>query len=133
MSQENVETVRRTMVAAANRRDFDALDDLATVDYEWHNAPGLPGGGVHRGREAVKRHLREYLDMWETYTVEEERLIDAGEQVVQLCQLHATGKGSGVALTIPIAYVHTFRDGKFARTMAFTHYAEALEAAGLRE
>jgi len=132
MSQENVELVQKT-IEVANRRDFDALDDIATADYEWHNAPGLPGGGVHRGRETVKAYLREYLDTWETYTVEEERIIVAGERVVQLCQLHATGKGSGVTLDTPIAYVHTLRDGKFARTMAFLHHAEALEAVGLRE
>jgi ketosteroid isomerase-like protein len=52
---------------------------------------------------------------------------------VQLCQLHATGKGSGVTLDTPIAYVHTLRDGKLARTMAFVRHAEALEAVGLRE
>src|SRR5215208_1790012 len=53
MSQENVEIVRRTIVEVANRRDVDALDDLATADYEWHNARDLAGGRVHRGREAV--------------------------------------------------------------------------------
>jgi ketosteroid isomerase-like protein len=95
--------------------------------------PRLPGGGVHRGREAVKAHLREFFETWETYTVQEERVIDSGEQVVQLCQLHVTAKGSGVTLDIPIAWVHTLRDGKFARTMAFVHHADALEAAGVRE
>lgn len=86
---------------------MDALDDLATADYEWHNAPGFRGGGVHRGREAVKAHLREFFETWATYTVEEVRVIDAGEQVVQLCQLHATGKGSGVTLDIPIVRMTT--------------------------
>jgi ketosteroid isomerase-like protein len=132
MSQENVELVRQA-IYGANRRALDWIDDLATADYEWHSSPEFPGGGIHRGREAVKAHLREYLDMWETYTLEEERVIDAGDQVVQLCQLHATGKGSGVTLDTPIAYVHTLRDGKFARTMAFVRHAEALEAVGLRE
>jgi ketosteroid isomerase-like protein len=132
MSQENVELARRAM-DVANRRDVDALDDIATVDYEWHNTPGLPGGGVHRGLEVVKAHLRDYLETWETYTVEEERLIDVGEQVVQLCRLHAKGKGGGVTLDTPIAYVHSFRDGKFARTRAYVHHDEALEAVGLRE
>ena len=132
MSQENLEIVRHTM-EVANRRDFDAIDDLATADYEWHNAPGFPGGGVHRGREAVKAYLREWLDMWETYTLEEQRVIDAGEQVVQLCHVHATGKGSGVTLDTPIAYVHTLRDGKFARSMVFLHHEEALEAVELRK
>src|SRR5215218_2027885 len=61
MAQENVELVRRTMVEVANRRDVDTLDDLASADYEWHNARDLPGGGVHRGREAVKAQLRDYL------------------------------------------------------------------------
>jgi|SRR6266536_4380681 len=132
MSRENVEIVRRAM-EAANRREVDALDDLATADYEWHNAPGLPGGGVHRGLEAVKAFVREYLEMWETHTLEQERVVDAGERVVHLCRLHATGKGSGVTLDTPIAYVHTFRDGKFARTMVFLDHGEALEAVGLRE
>jgi ketosteroid isomerase-like protein len=117
----------------ANRRDVDALDQLATPDYEWHSSPGLPGGGVHRGREAVKAYVRDYLDTWEEYTLEEERVIDTGEQVVHLCQLHAKGKGSGVTLDLPIAYVHTVRDGKFARTMVFFQYAQALEAVGLRD
>jgi ketosteroid isomerase-like protein len=132
MSQENVAIVRQA-IDVANRRALDWLDDLATVDYEWHSSPDLPGGGIHRGREAVKAHLREYLDMWETYTLEEERVIDAGDQVVQLCQLHATGKGSGVTLDTPIAYVHTLRDGKFARTMAFVRHADALQAVGQQE
>jgi hypothetical protein len=52
MSQQNVEIVRRT-IELVNRRDFDALDDFATVDYEWHNAPDFRGGGVHRGRDAA--------------------------------------------------------------------------------
>jgi ketosteroid isomerase-like protein len=132
VSQENVKLVRQA-IQVANRRELDWIDDLATGDYEWHSDPELPGGGVHRGREAVKAYLREYLDMWETYTLQEERVIDAGEQVVQLCQVHATGRGSGVTLETPIAYVHTLRDGKVARTMAFVDHAEALEAAGLQE
>jgi hypothetical protein len=61
MAQENVELVRRTMVELANRRDVDVLDDLASADDEWQNARDLPGGGVHRGREAVKAQLRDYL------------------------------------------------------------------------
>jgi len=132
MSQENVEIVRRA-IDANNRRDLDAVDDLTTADWEWHNAPGFPGGGVHRGREAVKAFLREYSEMWETYTLEEERVIDAAEHVVLLCQLHAKGKVGEVTLDTPIAYVTSFRDGRIARTRAFLHHAEALKAVGLRE
>src|SRR5215203_3655673 len=44
MPQQNVELVRRAM-EVANRRDVDALDDIATVDYEWQNAPRAAGVG----------------------------------------------------------------------------------------
>ena len=36
-----------------------------------------PGGGVHWGLEGVKAHLRDFLEMWEMYTLEELRVIDA--------------------------------------------------------
>ena len=95
--------------------------------------PACPAEASTRGLEAVKAHLRDFLGTWETYKLEEVRVIDAGERVVQLCRLHAKGKGGGVPLDVPIAYVHTFRGGKFARTMAFRQHDEALEAVGLRE
>jgi hypothetical protein len=53
MSRENVELVRQTS-EVAYRRALDWIDDHATTDYEWHNPPELPGGGVHRGREQTR-------------------------------------------------------------------------------
>jgi hypothetical protein len=50
--------------------------------------------------------------MTETYTLEEESIIDVGEHVVRLGRIDARGKGSG---------------------RAFVRHADALEAVGLAE
>jgi hypothetical protein len=131
MSRENAELARRWM-EAINRRDPEAIDPLTHADFELHN-PGTPGGGVYRGIDAVKAFARDFLGSWETYSLEEQRVIEAGETVVVLAHARAEGKASRVTLDAPIAYVHTVRDGKLARTRVFLDHGEALQAVGLRE
>jgi ketosteroid isomerase-like protein len=131
MSGENAQVARR-WTEAINRRDPDAVARLTHRDFELHN-PWTPGGGVHRGIDAVQSFAREFFDSWEAYAVEVQRIIDAGETVVVLGHARAEGKASGVTLDSPVAYVHTVRDGKLARTRVFLDHGEALEAAGLGE
>jgi ketosteroid isomerase-like protein len=132
MSQENVETVRRGL-DAINRGDIDYVERVAHPDYEFENAPGVPGGGHYRGRDAVKAFGRDFFETWESYTIEADQILDAGETVVVLGRVHAVGKGSGATVDSPVAYVHTLRDGKLTHTRSFLSHDEALEAAGLRE
>jgi ketosteroid isomerase-like protein len=40
------------------------------------------------------------------------------------------GKGSGMAVEEPLAFVLDMRDGKVARAVSYRDHAEALEAAG---
>jgi ketosteroid isomerase-like protein len=130
MSRENVEVARR-WGEALNKRDLDALDHLAHDHYELHN-PGTTGGGVRRGVDEVRRWAEGFFDAWQTYSLEVERIIDAGETVVVLGRVRARGKTSGVTLDAPRAYIHTIRDGRLARTQVFNDHAEGLEAVGLR-
>lgn len=102
------------------------------ADYELHN-PGTPGGGLHQGVDAVKSFGQEFFDTWQVYALEEERITGTDETVVVLAHVRAEGKASGVTLDGPIAYVHTVRDGKLARTEVFLEHGQALEAVGLAE
>jgi ketosteroid isomerase-like protein len=129
MPRENAELARR-WIDAINRRDPEVIDRLIQRDYELHN-PWTPGGGVHRGRDSVRSFARGFFDSWETFTVEEVRLIEAGESVVVLAHARAEGKTSGLTLDGPLAYVHTVREGRLARTQVFMDHREALRAAGL--
>jgi ketosteroid isomerase-like protein len=133
MSQENVEVVRLA-TAAFNRGGFDDVADrFALPEYEWHSAEGVPGAGVYRGREAVKGYVREFLGSWRRYALEEERIVDVGDRVLALVHVRAEGKASGVVLDVAVAYLHTLRDGRLARTDVFFDPREALDALGLSE
>jgi len=54
MSAQNVEVVRG-MIDAFNRGDFEASLAYLDEDVEWHDPPDVPGAGVHRGAEEVRR------------------------------------------------------------------------------
>jgi ketosteroid isomerase-like protein len=64
--------------------------------------------------------------------LEPEEFIDAGDQVVALLRVKATGH-SGVALERDDAIVYTMRDGQVARLDYYNNRPQALEAVGLRE
>jgi ketosteroid isomerase-like protein len=136
MSHENSENIDvvRLATAAFNRGGFDdVVDRFALPEYEWHSAEGVPGGGAHRGREAVKSFVREYLGSWRSYSLEEEQLVEVGDRVLALVHVRAEGKASGVVLDVEVAYVHTLRDGRLLRTDVFFDRQSAFEAVGLKE
>jgi uncharacterized protein len=132
MSQENVEIVRR-MYEAVNRRDLDAWSELLDPEIEYHDAPGLPGGGVHNGREAVRRHAEGYLDAWSEARVEADPRL-AGNQLIARLRYTGTGRTSGIDVETPeFGAVFDLRGDRISRVRQFTTYADALEAAGLSE
>ena len=132
MSEENVEIVREAH-AAFNRRDLDHWIEFFDPEIEYHDAPGLPGGGMHLGREAFRRHAESYLDAWSDAGVE----IDAravGKQVVGRIRYTGAGRATGIEVETPeFGVLYDFSAGRIRRVRQFATYAEALEAAGLRE
>jgi uncharacterized protein len=130
MSRENVEIVRRGL-EAFNRGEVEEHLDLLDPNVEWHDPPGMPGAGVHRGREAFLSRWREVEETLEGFTVEPERYFDAGEQVVVFVRPAGRGRMSGVEVSRRIAHVYTVRDGRIAQFVGYEDRAAALEAAGL--
>jgi ketosteroid isomerase-like protein len=133
MSEENVEAFKRAL-EAGNRGDVEAL--LAELDpkVEWHAAlPMLGGEAVYRGHEGVREFL---LDVWGVLADTEFKfpeIRDVGDQVVGLGHFRGRGKGSGVEVETPFAYVADFSGNKAIRVRAYLDPKEALEAAGLSE
>ncbi len=134
MSQENVEIVR-SMAAAYNRGDLDALSEYWADDIDHRAAEGAPDdhGPIH-GKDAVRAYLQDWLDMFDDLSIEALELIDVGEnQVVAVLRFGGRAKLSGVETDLTYATLYTFRDGKIARGREYWNRAEALEAAGLSE
>jgi ketosteroid isomerase-like protein len=76
---------------------------------------------------------RTLASAFETISVEPERLVDSGDQVVAVVRSHLQPKGSSGEIELRTGFLWTFRDGKVASLRLFAKPEEALEAAGLRE
>jgi ketosteroid isomerase-like protein len=134
MSQENAEIVRESL-SAYTERGLDALAAFWDADISWRAIEGAPDDvGEMRGREAVRRYLQDWLDMFDDVTNVPEEVLDLGDDRVLVLQ-HATGraKASGVQTDIHYAVVYTLRNGKIVRGREYIDRNQALEALRLRE
>src|SRR5687768_428992 len=94
MSQENIELVRRLQVGpdvdlVALFRDDTMAERMIESVTPWFD-PGfrcvlvLPGSREHSGLPGLRAAWREWLEPWESYRVEIEDVIDAGDAAVVL-------------------------------------------------
>jgi|ERR1700730_11790450 len=131
MSKENVEIAKRS-VDAFNRRDLDALLDLATPDCVMFSQL-LDATADFQGREGLERFYGMLSDSWEEFHSVIEEYRDLGDRVLMLGRNTGRGKGSGVTIDAPTATIYDFREGKISLIRLFLDQAEALRAAGLSE
>jgi ketosteroid isomerase-like protein len=140
MSRENVEFLEGLFAGAAEMDKqalLDALPDLIaqTCDPEivWVEDPRRADRRVHRGYEGVRESWERWLENFEEYGFEVERMLDCGDRVLVIAREEGRGSLSGATISQRIYVVYTFRSGKIARYEEFYEEQEALEAAGLRE
>lgn len=131
MSEQNEKTWLAAD-AAFNSGDLDRWIEFHDPEIEWHDLPGLPGGGVHRGREALLRRIEELQEALVDFRTEVEEITSVGDRVVTRVRLLGEGRASGApASPLPVTYVAEFHDGRVIRVRLFADHAEALKAAGL--
>jgi ketosteroid isomerase-like protein len=139
MSEENVEVARRLFAAfqtAWARDNPGAMFDSGPIapDAEWIPFRDFPGPQSYRGRDEFIEFWRTWTEDFEGWSVELERLIDAGDdRVVALLHQTATGKGSGAPVELHFGQVHDLEDGRVARIRNYANPAEALKAVGLSD
>ena len=125
----NLEIVQRSY-ASFSRGDLDAV--LADLDpaIEWHQAQGLPHGGLYHGVDEVRRNIFEPLEAgwWSEFTADPDEFLDAGDQVVVLGRYRGTAQGSGKALDVPFVHVWTLREARATRFRQFLDTAGWVEA-----
>jgi ketosteroid isomerase-like protein len=125
----NLEIVQRSY-ASFSRGDLDAV--LADLDpaIEWHQAQGLPHGGLYHGVDEVRRNIFEPLEAewWSEFTADPDEFLDAGDQVVVLGRYRGTAQGSGKALDLPFVHVWTLREARATRFRLFLDTAGWVEA-----
>jgi ketosteroid isomerase-like protein len=131
MSQANVESARR-LIDAFNRRDIDAILELAVVDLEWFPAmPGVAAGGSFNGRQGIETYLADLAETWQDYRSVDVEFRDLDDRVLILGRLEGRGRGSGAWVDAPQGTVVEFHDGVISRVRTYLDYGEALKAVGL--
>jgi ketosteroid isomerase-like protein len=130
MSQENVETVRRGMLAFDN--DTDIFLQLTHPEIKW--MPYEDNHTPSNGLDGATRIRNGWLDAWDEHRLEIEETRDGGgDDVVATVHLIGRGKGSGVEVDVRL-YGHVkVRDGKVVYLYEHEDRVAALAAVGLVE
>jgi ketosteroid isomerase-like protein len=84
----------------------------------------------YRGRAGLEQWLSDFAQSWDSYALDLEELIDAGDRVVSLFRIRAVGAGSGVTVERDDAMVWTLRNGSLVRLDYFNAQRQALDAVG---
>jgi ketosteroid isomerase-like protein len=99
----------------------------------------MPGDGdaaarrTYRGVDGLRQAWLDWLQPWESYQFQIERVIDAGERVVVLSRDRGRHRDMDVEVESPVAAIWAVRRGRVSRAEFYASREQALEAAGLRE
>jgi SnoaL-like domain len=91
----------------------------------------MPDGGVYHGHRGVREFYSRWVRSWD-FQIAPERLIDAGEQVVDINEVSGRGRGSDVQVKMRTANIWTIERGKVAARW-LPERLGSLEAVGLAE
>jgi ketosteroid isomerase-like protein len=115
------------MVTTVERRGFEGLEGLCS-DVEI-DVSELLDGRILRGRTAVEAYWQAlHTDAWQELTMDVEAIAQQDDVVVALVRWRAVGRGSGVPVEMPAAWVATLRDGQVTSARLTLDREGALEA-----
>lgn len=89
--------------------------------------------GEWHGTDGLRQATAEYLNVWDDYRFEVERMIDLGDRVLVLERQTARGKRSGAVISQDVGTLLTLRGGKIVRWEYYWERPDALAAAGIAE
>jgi hypothetical protein len=129
MSQENVEAVRRALIA--RRSEFvDLLDPAVLLDL----SERVFNPAVYEGYEGIMRWRADVSDVWDYYRSEPEEFFDGGEVVVVFTRERGRTRGSGIEVEQhPTALLCRLRGGRVSEIRLYHDRERALRDAGLAE
>jgi ketosteroid isomerase-like protein len=137
MSQENVEDVIRSAYAMFNRAEPSPSGERKLDFYHpeavYVNDANDPDPGIHRGIEAVREQVGQWVRAYPDLQVEPLEIQINGDQAFVWVRFSGHGAGSGVPIGMELAHVVTVEGGKVLRVEEYSERADGLKAAGLLE
>ena len=128
MSTANVEALREGY-HALNRADLSVVLELLDPEIEWHEPAPSPDAGTHRGRDSFESFLGSWLDSFEDFRIEPERVLERGDRLIAIVRQSGRGRASGVEIDARLAHIWTVRDGRAIRWESVADPETALASA----
>lgn len=129
MSRANVELTRR-FIELFNTREFQAFFELLDPDIVYRNREDEPDVEDYHGREAVKRYVAGWLDMFDDLLLQAREFVDLGDEVIIVTDLVARGRETGADVRGRYVFLFEIREGVIVRGREYATTEEALAAAG---
>jgi len=131
MGEQSVEFLKG-LYGAFGRGDVPTVLGGFADDIEWHEAEGMPYGGVYRGGDAVLQNVFGPIatDV-EDFAVTAEEFVGSGDTVAAVVRYTGTGKVTGKTLDVAAVHLWDIRDGKITRFRQFidtVRFAEVVPA-----
>jgi ketosteroid isomerase-like protein len=125
----------REILDAWNRGDIEGVVARTAEDIVWVpvTVATVEGQSGFRGRDGFRQFFEQWRETWETWNIELHECREVGDRIVALGHVRARGRGSGVELDTPVAYIFEFREGLVERGQSFFDHEEALAAAERRK
>ena len=114
MGHADVDTLKHAY-AALNRGDLSVVVELLDPGLEWHEPAPSPEAGAHRGRDSFVSFFRGWLESFEGFRVEPERIVTRGDELVVIVRQTGIGRSSGVPVETRLVHVWTVAEGKAVR------------------
>jgi ketosteroid isomerase-like protein len=118
-------------LAAADQPLDVWYDHIWAEDIDHRAIEGAPDDiGPILGRDAMRRYLEDWYEMFPDLVVEPAELIDIGpERVIVVWHVAGTAEQSGVPTELRLSIVYTIRDGRIVHSREYQTKDEALAAA----
>jgi ketosteroid isomerase-like protein len=101
---------------------------------EWRDDPSVPDAGTFRGRERVRKHIKDRVEVLGHFQIDPEQVIEAGEiRVLVVYEVSGQAAQSEAPWTRRMAQSLRFQGGRVIEVQDYLDVDRALEAAGLRE
>lgn len=112
---DNIRLVKE-LYAVFKAKDYGAFRGLVSEDLVWIQNEGFPGGGTHRGAEAViEKVFKSFSNEWDGWSYVIEEYLDAGTSVVVFGAYQGVHKKTGKAMRSAAAHIYDIREGKITR------------------
>jgi uncharacterized protein len=124
MSQ-NADAVKRGY-DAFNAGDIDTVSEIFADDISWEgpNTSGVPMSGLNEGKDAVLQALGHIEQLFQTFHVSPDEMIEQGDTVVVLSHIEGTTATSGSEVKLPGVEIWRMSDGQAQRVQSLVDTAE---------